>query len=522
MKRSFRILSALALLTALLLLLSACAGLGGTRGQQDKTSVVGASIAQDGSAWIPSSDYAPAIHIKGDVREAWLCADQAHVLVLEENGELYTANPGKLDKRTEIAQDVQTIEMFRNDGVLYTTLENGKTVYMRSLFADAVPLILDVSSFMPAQNTSSLLYTRTDGTLMLLAADAAEPVVIGSYDGTINPIAVSGDGTLCVWNVTEGTSSTTYLYDTGERQKLNSVDTEYNNTKVYFTQDERQMVVFDTNGSLVHIKKPGEDAVSIELPMHLSWEEPMTASGSLHDASAADTIYVFVETDDYGLLDIYAVGTDGGREKVIGNVRQALFANGRLFYTDESYTLYVAEMKDATVENENKISANVYSIQASPDGKAVCYSKSVSEEPEVGSLYLYSLEKDESVRVTADASFLFIDLSAINSYFIYDFSKFSDNGKYLYYYEDVSDVGDGSYSKGTLCRYSITDGESKTVLMDALTYLGTNRTSGAVSADFFWVEQYFSSDATEVRCDLVLFDKGEKTTLVQSILHDLN
>ena len=69
------------------------------------------------------------------------------------------------------------------------------------------------------------------------------------------------------------------------------------------------------------LKKPGEDAIEVELPMLLEWETPMTESGPLTESPAADTVYLLVQTDDYALMDLYAVSMDGEREKVLGDVR---------------------------------------------------------------------------------------------------------------------------------------------------------------------------------------------------------
>ena len=489
MKRFSRAVSVLALFCVLLLLVTGCAGLfgsgGSSRGEKDKASNVAASISQDGSAWIPCKNYAPAIHIKGDIREAYLCADEKHIVVLEENGDLYTVKPGRLEERTAIAEDVQSLEVIRSEGVFYTILADEETVYVRHLFSNSSNAESDIASFTAATDTCSILYVTPDGAVMVFAADSEQPEEIARYSEAVVPVAVSNDGSACVFNVTEGSTVTTYLCDAGECQKLDSVDSEYNNTKTYFSQDEQLLAIYNTEGTLLYLRKPGEDIVKIKLPTAPSWEEPMTKSGALGMGPAADTLYMFTETDDYGLLDVYAIDVDGGREKVLSNVRTALFADGRVYYTDEEFILYGADMNGSTIENESKISSNVYSLLASPDGKNICYSKSITED-EVGSLYIYSSQKDESTRVSTNASFMYIDLPSINSYYVYDYSKFSSDGKYLYYYEDVDSIGESASSKGTLRRFSLANEETKTILMDSLVYIGTGNYSNTVNSNYFW------------------------------------
>ena len=522
MKRFSRATRILSVLFVLFLLLSGCTTLSDLRAKKDEGAVavaIAASIAKDGSAWIPCKQFSPAIHIKGDVREAYLTADRSRVVVLEESGELYTAKPAQLEKRTTIAQNAESVEALRDDGIVYTAaLTNDEIVYYRYMFRGTAPVQMDLASFVSASDTCSLLFCTHDGAVMRFAADGSLPSYNDQYNGTINPVAVSNDSSIFVISVADGSVCTTYLYDAGERQKLFSLDMEEINTQAFFSADQEQLVVIDTNSTLVFLKKPGEDAIEVELPMLLEWEIPMTESGPLTESPAADTVYLLVQTDDYGLMDLYAVSMDGEREKVLGDVRQAITKDGRIYYIDEDYTLFCADLDGANYANESKISSNVYSVQTSPDGKSVCYSKNLTENG-VGSLYIYSPDKDESTRVTTNASFLFIDLSSINSYYIYDYELFSDDGKYLYYFEDVADVGDSSYSVGSLMRFCLKDGETKTVLVDSMIYVGSERTDGAVASDYFWTEQYFSGDSTQIRCDLLLYENDEKVSLAQGVLH---
>ena len=525
MKRISRKIRILSILFALFFLLSGCttlSNLGANKSGDAETVSIAASIAKDGSAWIPCKQFAPAIHIKGDIREAYLSADRSRVVVLEESGELYTAKPTQLDKRTSIAQNVDSILTFRDDGLVYSAAPSGaETVSYRYMFRDTEPEQIDMENFVVADDTASLLYSTPDGAVMLFGADDASPVSLDQFSGTIDLTAVSDDAALCVLSVTDSGTSTIYLYDEGERQKLDSVDSQYGNTHVDFSKDEQLMVVTNTNGKFAYLKKPGEDAVEIELPMELGWNDPMTANGPIRETNATDSVYLSVQTEDYGLTDLFLVNLDGEREKVLGNVREAITMDGRIYYTDGDYTLYGADLDGANYSNENKISSNVYSLMAAPDGKSLCYSKNVTEN-NVGSLYIYSPAKDESTRATTNASFLFIDLSSINSYFIYDYERFSSDGKYLYYFEDIADVGDGSYSTGSLMRFCPANGETNTVLVDSMIYIGSERADGAVLPSFFWVEQYFSSDSTQISCDLLLYKDSEKVSLAQNILHKID
>lgn len=522
MKRISRTIRVLSVLFALFFLLSGCTTFSDLRAKKDAGAdavTITASIAKDGSAWIPCKQFSPAIHIKGDIREAYLTADRDRVVVLEESGKLYTAKPAQLEKRTTIAQNARSVEALRDDGIVYTAaLTNDEIVYYRYMFRGDAPVQMDLADFICASDTCSLLYCTHEGAIMRLSADGSLPAYMGQYNGTIDLVAVSNDSAIFVLSVANEGVCTTYLYDSGECQKLFSLDMEEINTQAFFSADQEQLVVIDTNSTLVFLKKPGEDAVEVEMPMLLEWEYPMTESGWLTESSAADTVYLIVETENYGLMDLYAVNMDGEREKVLGNIHQAITKDGRIYYIDEDNTLFCAELDGANYADESKISSNVYSVQTSPDGESVCYSKNLTENG-VGSLYIYLPEKDESTRVTTNASFLFIDLSSINSYYIYDYEVFSSDGKYLYYFEDVADVGDGTYSTGSLMRFRLKDGETKTVLVDSMIYVGSERADGAVSSDYFWTEQYFSGDSTQIRCDLLLYEKDEKISLAQGVLH---
>jgi len=99
----------------------------------------------------------------------------------------------------------------------------------------------------------------------------------------------------------------------------------------------------------------------------------------------------------------------------------------KLLFSDKTYTLYYVEIDEKKPKIPHKIDkgelADIYDYSWSPDSKWVAYQK--AGDNLFGSIYLYSLEKDKSYKVTGDF------------YDDYD-PVFDPDGKYLYFFSNRS------------------------------------------------------------------------------------
>ena len=148
---------------------------------------------------------------------------------------------------------------------------------------------------------------------------------------------------------------------------------------------------------------------------------------------------------------------------------------------------------------------------------SICYGKNIGED-EVGALYYYSSKTNESSRITADAGFVYYELTSINSYIAFDYSVFSDDGKSLYYFENTTDIADTYQEYGTLCQYRVDEDMSDTLLNDAMSFISSGTKNGYIDSDFFWGSQFVSFNSNQLVTDLYAFIKGDKVGLSQNIL----
>jgi len=99
----------------------------------------------------------------------------------------------------------------------------------------------------------------------------------------------------------------------------------------------------------------------------------------------------------------------------------------KLLFSDKTYTLYYVEVDENKPNAPHRIDkgeiTDIYEFSWSPDSKWVAYQK--AGDNLFGSIYLYSLEKDKSFKVTSDF------------YDDYD-PVFDPDGKYLYFFSNRS------------------------------------------------------------------------------------
>lgn len=511
-----------AIIIALMFSLSGCsllAGVGGTSAETDDAPITG-YITKDGDCWFPARNKTNSIHIEGNIQQAILCGNRKDIIILESSGLLYITSPSDLMEQTEVTKHAKSVVDVRNDGFIYRSATDIAGSYYRYSFSTGASIKIDSSLYAVADDSISILYSNSDGTVNILPSTSSSATEIGQYIGTFAPVCVNNAGTIGVWSITNSDVCSVFLYNSGERERLDQVDADYNYTYASFSGDNNSLIVVNTNSPIVFIKNNGEDTIKIELPSNINSSLFYTEDDQFQYSdkiNANSSIYLSAETDDYGYSDLYCVNLSGDRERVLSNVRECVVKNGHLYYTNEDYSLFSCTIKEADLSKEEKVSANVYTIQASPNGDSICYGKNIGED-EVGALYYYSSKTNESSRITTDARFIYYELSSINSYIAYDYSVFSDDGRYLYYFKDTTSIADTYQDYGTLCQYRVDEDMSDTLLNDAMTFISTGVKNGYVDSDFFWGIQFVSYNNSQLLTDLYAFVKGEKVGLSQNIL----
>lgn len=350
--------------------------------------------------------------------------------------------------------------------------------------------------------------------MQFLPHDSDEPKTLGACTGRFDPIYVNRDGSLAVWTSAAGGKLSIVLCDGGERQTLQQVEQEYGSLRCMPSKDGASVVIWHTDSDTVFLKAAGKDVEKIQMPEDVSYEwayYPEEFFGG--ESMKADTpIYLLVDTDLVTIENLYCVDANGSREKLLSNLREVVIGGGRIFYIDQKNDLYVAKLAGAKLSEAEKISSNAYTVSLAPGGTGICYAKNV-ESDGVGALYHYSVKTNSSTRITASASFDYTDLSwgTDKVYFATDLGRFSGDGAYVFYHEDIQDIGDTYAEQGTLYRYSIKDDSSERLATESYPLLRSGETYGGsyINANNFWGNQYVSHKDKDVEYRLRVFYNGQ-------------
>ena len=518
-KHWFPLVLAITLVVLLVICSSACTVSGSSDKNVSENGLIGGFFTQDGSCWFPIQNDEGYVHIDGDIASAYVSLDRKTIVVLETGGLLYQATVKDPQAKTIISESADMILELKATSVFYDDYSTGSSINCRYDFESGETIEMGAGSVAVAQNTASALICDDDGAVWMLPSGASTPEKVGEYDGTIQANCISNEGTLGVWTVTLDDQQTVYLCDSGEREKLATVDNSFTSTYTYFSGDNNTIVVINPGSDTVFLKQPGKDTVDVQMPEDAGYMDPFTENDYLsNEAKIGPDTAIYVDMPDesnYYVSSLYCINFSGERSRVLSGIRDMVVKDGYIYYIDESFDLRCAALDGDRISDERMISGNACTITPSPTGEGVCYSKNIGDDS-IGSLYYYSLKTDESARITADAPFLYMPWSDDN-FLVIDYSAFSTDGKYIYYLDEGAPIDGTTRSYGTLCRYQIRDGSVEKLVSSALSYFSSGRDDGTIDPDLFWGREFLSYKDDSIASDLFVFENGEKITVTEGL-----
>ncbi len=438
MKKSLAML----LLAAMCLSLCACAA-GSTKTGAEPAVILGKAGA-DGDAWVSRMN-GEAVKIKGEIVRCYLLTDRGTVIALTDDGALFRTTVSDTEDRTTLAENVNKVNVVKDSGIIFTDTKNYQ---YRLKFGGVEPLKLGEDVAMAVANdTLSLMYADGDGNICILPEDEEEPEKIANWKSpTVQVESISNDGKTALWIEInkDKNESVSYLYHDGEKTKLTTLDTSSSSATIRFNKSQNAFAVADIHSDEFYFQNKGKELVKVRLSDDLGSSTLYTSNGNLiyDNGKAIDGLYITVDADNGD--NVYYVTAEGEREKLLSNVKEIDIQSGFIGYIDEDDNLRVAKLNGTELKDEKKIAGDVAALRLSKDGKYLYYVKGVDTERNIGALYRYTLKSEKSEKIASE-TYIYRWFGFYLSYFYV-----SEDGRTVYYFEDVDEIEDTYTNYGTL------------------------------------------------------------------------
>lgn len=539
------------LVAAMCLSLCAC----GTKSTYAETgaAISYGKVSESGDAVFPAPD-GTVETITGEVKYARKTEDRKHTVILEEDGTLSVLSEGS---RTVIAEDVEGFTSLTNDAFLFTQKKevdapeapaateaygapaaagssSGKSkdtvstsVGSRYVFASGEVYTMPASTVDSRLSTAggTLLYSaavkNTDkSALYLIKAEETEPTAVFTSTKQVRAAGTNHDGSVYAWAEGDKEGSTVYLCINGEKQKAFSADTLSSTYSLRFNKKEDFAILTGYDSPSIALWTASGGIVKAKLPNAVS-ETVCTSRGdiSMYAETEAGTVYVQTQEDGTS-RNLYAIASDGMREKIASSITNMDIRFGNLYYIKDDGTLFAAKLSGSTLSEERKIADDVCDFSVSPDGTAIVYARDVASD-NVGAIYYYADGMDRPVRLTSEGYCMAYYFSYAKYWLYYLPAVFSNDGKTIFYFTDSSEIEDSGKYTATLMQYNIAKGDTVRIGSDILTYIGSNYIGGYPESNRLWYYKYTSYDEEEkdVLCDLMYWNGEAASVLVNDIIY---
>ncbi len=530
------------LLAGVSLLLCACTPTGENTSLAKEQSTRYGQINTDGSAVVISSDNTVRT-ISADAQTVLHTQDGKYVSVLEKDGVL-TVYEGEEKKYEDISVD--SIRSMTEDALLFSKgdsfrpssvasateapapaekeNEETKQDYMvyRYTFSDGqVFSVKNPNGIRSSDKGSALLYYRVSdaekSSLYLVKPNSSESEPLTSTPKNISLVGINSSGTVCSWLESYGNEYTLYLYSNGEKEKILTCDSSYLSYNMYFNEAETLAVLRSSNNNEIAIWTQADGIQKVKLPDITNYMLLTDQGGFYGSPNVTPEIFYVGTTVEPNLYNLYAVGTDGSREKLVSNITDADIRQGQLYYIKEDGTLYTGKLASGKLSEETRIADSVCDLVVSPNGKTVVYARDGGND-QLAAIYYYTVGQDKPVRITPEGycRSTYYSYSGYGTYTMPAY--FSADGKSIFYFSDPYQVDNSSTYTTTLMQYTISKDESTRIVSDILPQLDSTYTGYVVDENALRYYRFIeSTDDYGNIFDLMLWNGTESTVLARDL-----
>ncbi|MDO4478787.1 MAG: zinc ribbon domain-containing protein [Lachnospiraceae bacterium] len=368
----------------------------------------------------------------GDAKQATLTADGKHMVILYTDDALYMMDR---EQKNPVCLEEKCLnyDCVRDEGFFYQDKEGN--IY-RAKFEDAsVVKLKDAENVSVAAHTTTAIFKNSRDQLVKLNADSEEMEKIGTCK-KMQQMDITDQGDMALW-VDESDGVTVYAYEDDTKTKVAELSDD-EDVDLLLSKDQGTCLVVAKEK--LWIKRVGAEAVPVNMPSSGSIDDVYTAQGEIESVDVAKNDYFYVVADGSSNSNLYAVGMDGERERVLANVYVSNIANGRIVWMDEEENLYHGKLNGTTISDETRIASEGMSIRCSKDMKTVLFFKNVSDDE--GTLCCWRENKSDIEKIAKDIN-------------IYTRITIGESDNAVYYLAETESISNGSIFDvyGTLMRW---------------------------------------------------------------------
>lgn len=514
-----------------------CSSAGGTL--PNENAVVYAQIGKKSDAYLPLQD-GTTLKIEGDIASAMLTPDGKHVVVLEDDDDIFVMDSTG-ENKTSVNSDCYYVNTLTSEGFVYA--KEGKddvTDYYRYRFnagsdQETNYKIGPVDAISIADHSISLAFIPDEeDDLYLLPQDTDVPVKVDNTPDRCALLGVSDAGDTVVWNEYGSEDGTEYetvkCYENDEvveigafeskleyhsgsylgfgRYSSGYYDSPYNNCTAYFNSAGLFYVInYDAEG--IVFKAPGKEAIQADLSGTAQAVFTSRCNFSRDNSSSVDGLYVATldDRDEYNGNLYFISAENGEKTKISSDVHSMTIVNGILAYTvgeSDKNDLYVTTCAGAKTEKGEQIDSDASDLLLAESGRQLYYATDCDEDDYTADLCCYTIGDKAPVTVDSDVSVLY-----------YSPFHLSANGKTIYYCADVSS---NIFRTGDLFSWSLGAEEPTRICDDVLVNNGIFEDSyryGASSDSFFFLQNPHSG--TVNYADYMVFRNGAVETVAEDV-----
>ena len=354
------------------------------------------------------------IEIDCDCKEAYLTPDQTKYMYLDTAGTLIVIDRTS-NIQTTIGRLVEEICCVTDTTLVYKTPE--KSVYCYDYQNSNSSLVAEnVKDIGISNNKKHIACITNDNQIRFYNNDCKELFTLPTDYSNLWGINILDDGKTIIYGATEA-ENRNIIIDYGETIVV--IDNFPDSSYYLYPMDNNDFILLNGSKDELWMQSPDNRLAHYNFKDEATLDEFYSESGFFYETNilSANCIYFIKRTiSDKAQLYYKTIDSDT-MTHIVDDVLQCDIEASTIAYTDneKNENLFYIQMVDGKFTSPTYIAESADVIVVSDDGKYIYYGSYYDERvDDIGALYCYSLETNQSMLVSEDV-FLFINYAPVPS-----------------------------------------------------------------------------------------------------------